>query len=105
MLNIVVADVNRARSPDRVHETKALERISPLNYVDAITTPLFVIHGRNDPRVPLYEAEQMVAALSERKQVVELRVFDNEGHGLSKRENRVSGYAEAARFLVAQLHP
>lgn len=86
-------------------DRELLERISPLNYVDAVTTPLFVIHGRNDPRVPLYEAEQMVAALSEREQVVELRVFDNEGHGLSKRENRVSGYAEAARFLVAHLHP
>ena len=84
-------------------DRELLERISPLKYVDAITTPLFVIHGRNDPRVPLYEAEQIVAALRERNQDVELRVFDNEGHGLSKRENRITGYAEAARFLVAHL--
>ena len=84
-------------------DRELLERISPINHVDAITTPLFVIHGRNDPRVPLHEAEQIVAALTERNRDVELRVFDNEGHGLSKRENRVVGYAEAARFLMARL--
>ena len=80
-----------------------LERISPLNKVDQITTPLFVIHGRNDPRVPLYEAEQIVAALEARDQEVHLRVFDDEGHGLSKRANRISGYAEAAGFLASHL--
>jgi len=86
-------------------DRELLERISPLNHVDAIKTPLFVLHGRNDPRVPLHEAEQIVAALSERNQDVELRVFDNEGHGLSKRENRVAGYAEATAFLVNHLRP
>ncbi len=80
-----------------------LEHISPLNHVDAITAPLLVIHGRNDPRVPLYEAEQIVHALQERGRTVHLRVFDNEGHGLSKRENRISGYAEAAAFLLEHL--
>lgn len=80
-----------------------LERISPLNHVDKIVTPLFVLHGRNDPRVPLFEAEQIASALEHRGQVVELRVFDDEGHGLSKRKNRIDGYAEAARFLVRHL--
>jgi len=87
------------------YDRDMLERISPLNHVDQITTPLFVIHGRNDPRVPLHEAEQIAAALSERNMEVELRIFDNEGHGLSKRENRVTGYAEAAAFLVKHLRP
>jgi dipeptidyl aminopeptidase/acylaminoacyl peptidase len=85
------------------HDREMLERISPLNYVDEITAPLMVIHGRNDPRVPLFEAEQIVRALQERGRTVQLRVFDNEGHGLSKRENRISGYAEAAAFLLAHL--
>jgi dipeptidyl aminopeptidase/acylaminoacyl peptidase len=80
-----------------------LERISPLNHVDKIVTPLFVLHGRNDPRVPLFEAEQITSALEHRGQVVELRVFDDEGHGLSKRKNRIDGYAEATRFLVRHL--
>jgi dipeptidyl aminopeptidase/acylaminoacyl peptidase len=84
-------------------DREMLERISPLNYVDRITTPLFVIHGRNDPRVPLFEAEQIVAALESRQQEVELRVFDDEGHGLSKRRNRIDGYAAAGGFLARHL--
>jgi len=86
-------------------DREMLERISPLTYIDNIRTPLFVIHGRNDPRVPLFEAEQIVAALEGRGQTVELRVFDDEGHGLSKRKNRVDGYAEAAQFLARHLLP
>lgn len=84
-------------------DREMLEQISPLNYVDRIATPLFVIHGRNDPRVPLFEAEQIVAALESRQQEVELRVFDDEGHGLSKRQNRIDGYAAAGEFLVRHL--
>jgi dipeptidyl aminopeptidase/acylaminoacyl peptidase len=84
-------------------DRELLERISPLNYVDRIKVPLFVIHGRNDPRVPLFEAEQIVAALEDRGQEVHLRVFDDEGHGLSKRRNRIDGYAEAAGFLARHL--
>ena len=84
-------------------DREMLERISPLNQVERIETPLFVIHGRNDPRVPLFEAEQIVAALESREQEVHLRVFDDEGHGLSKRKNRVDGYAEAAGFLARHL--
>lgn len=85
------------------HDREMLERISPLNHVDEITAPLMVIHGRNDPRVPLYEAEQIVDALRKRQRTVQLRVFDSEGHGLSKRENRITGYAAAAAFLLQHL--
>jgi len=84
-------------------DRELLERISPLNRIDKVTAPLFVIHGRNDPRVPLFEAEQVVAALEARNQEVHLRVFDDEGHGLSKRKNRIAGYAEAAGFLSRHL--
>lgn len=85
------------------HDRELLERISPINHVDEIRAPLMVIHGRNDPRVPLHEAQQIVEALRERDQTVELRVFDDEGHGLSKRENRIAGYAAAAAFLLQHL--
>ncbi len=86
-------------------DREMLERISPITYIDDVRAPLFVIHGRNDPRVPLFEAEQITAALESRGQTVELRVFDDEGHGLSKRRNRVDGYAEAAQFLARHLLP
>ncbi|HEV2067542.1 MAG TPA: prolyl oligopeptidase family serine peptidase, partial [Thermomicrobiales bacterium] len=79
-------------------DRELLERISPIRKVEAIEAPMLVIHGRNDPRVPLYEAEQLVESLEERNHPVELLVFDNEGHGLSKRPNRIEGYAKVAEF-------
>jgi dienelactone hydrolase/Tol biopolymer transport system component len=88
---------------DLENDRELLERISPLNHVDRITAPLLVIHGRNDPRVPLFEAEQVVAALEERGRDVALRVYDDEGHGLSKRPNKIDGYATAAEFLTRHL--
>lgn len=88
---------------DLDEDRELLERISPLNHVDQIKAPLLVIHGRNDPRVPLFEAEQIVAALTERGRDVALRVYDDEGHGLSKRPNKIDGYAAAGEFLMRHL--
>ena len=82
-----------------------LESISPLHHVDQIRTPLLVVHGANDPRVPIYEAEQIVAALTERKVPVEFLRFENEGHGLVRRENQVTAYGRAAEFFVQHLSP
>ena len=76
-----------------------LESISPINHVDSITAPLFVIHGANDPRVPVGEAEQIVAALRSRNVPVEYMRFEDEGHGLVKRANRLVAYPAVARFL------
>ncbi len=84
---------------DLDRDRAVLKRISPISKVDRISAPLLVIHGRNDPRVPLYEAEQIVEALRAREQEVELLVFDDEGHGLAKRSNRIQGYGAVARFL------
>lgn len=75
-----------------------LESISPVHRADRIRAPLFVVHGANDPRVPLGEAEQMVEAASEHVPT-ELLVYDDEGHGLSKRENRIEAYTEMVAFL------
>jgi dipeptidyl aminopeptidase/acylaminoacyl peptidase len=83
--------------PDR--DAALLRELSPIHRVAVIAAPLIVLHGRNDPRVPLGEAEQIVAALQERGRDVELLVFDDEGHGLVKRANRVTGYGAVARFL------
>jgi fermentation-respiration switch protein FrsA (DUF1100 family) len=60
--------------------------------------PLFIIHGANDPRVPLGEAEQMVKAASQHVPT-ELLVYDEGAHGLSKRENRIGAYSEMVAFL------
>jgi dipeptidyl aminopeptidase/acylaminoacyl peptidase len=76
-----------------------LERISPIHQVDRITSPLFVLHGANDPRVPVGEAEQIVVALRSRNVPVECMRFEDEGHGLVKRANRLIAYPAIARFL------
>ncbi len=81
------------------NDREFLESISPINHVNNITTPLFVIHGANDPRVPVGEAEQIVAALRERNVPVEYMRFEDEGHGLVKRANRLVAYPAVARFL------
>jgi dipeptidyl aminopeptidase/acylaminoacyl peptidase len=81
------------------HDRDFLEAISPIHHADAITAALFVVHGANDPRVPVGEAEQIVAALRARNVPVEYLRFEDEGHGLIKRANRVKAYPEIARFL------
>lgn len=76
-----------------------LRSISPIAKVDRIKTPLFVIHGKNDPRVPYTEAEQLVEALKKRNMSVEYKLFDDEGHGISKLKNRLELYPLVADFL------
>ena len=80
-----------------------LEKASPLTYLDDMVAPLFVIHGANDPRVPLSEARQIKAALDGKGVDCELRVYDDEGHGLAKRANRIDAYPAAIEFLVQHL--
>jgi dipeptidyl aminopeptidase/acylaminoacyl peptidase len=76
-----------------------LESISPLNHADRITAPLFVLHGANDPRVPVGEAEQIAAEAESHGVPVERLIFENEGHGISKRENRIEAYSRVVAFL------
>jgi dipeptidyl aminopeptidase/acylaminoacyl peptidase len=75
-----------------------LESISPINNVERIGAPLFVLHGANDPRVPVGEAEQIAEVASEHVPV-ETLIFEDEGHGLTKLENRIEAYTRIADFL------
>jgi dipeptidyl aminopeptidase/acylaminoacyl peptidase len=81
------------------NDREFLEEISPIRRVERIKAPLFVIHGANDPRVPVGEAEQIVSALRQRQVPVEYLRFEDEGHGLVKRANRLIAYPAIARFL------
>ncbi|MDT4951882.1 MAG: hypothetical protein QOJ02_20 [Acidobacteriota bacterium] len=76
-----------------------LRAISPLGKVERIKTPLMIIAGKNDPRVPYTEAEQMVKALRDRNAVIEYKLFDDEGHGVAKLSNRLIVYPLMADFL------
>jgi len=76
-----------------------LESISPINNAAAIDAPLFVLHGANDPRVPVDEARQIAEAVESRGQPVELLVFEDEGHGISKLDNQIEAYGRIVDFL------
>jgi len=64
-----------------------LEKISPTNNAEKIKVPLFVIHGKNDPRVPLTEAEQIVETVRKNNVPVWYLMAKDEGHGFSKKKN------------------
>jgi dipeptidyl aminopeptidase/acylaminoacyl peptidase len=85
------------------NDREFLESISPIHHVDAITASLFVVHGANDPRVPIGEAEQIVSALGARGVAVEYLRFEDEGHGLAKRSNLIKAFRAIGRFLDAQV--
>jgi dipeptidyl aminopeptidase/acylaminoacyl peptidase len=98
-------DLRRAEYGDeRVPEVLAVqERISPLHHVEKLRAPLFVIQGKNDPRVPQSEAEQIVKAVREKGKEVWYLLALDEGHGFQKKENRDTMTAAVALFLERQL--
>jgi dipeptidyl aminopeptidase/acylaminoacyl peptidase len=77
---------------------------SPITYVDQIRTPLFVIQGANDPRVVKAESDQIVERLRSRGVDVRYDVYEDEGHGFTKRSNSLKAMGDAAAFLVEHLN-
>lgn len=78
------------------------EEISPIGHLDKIAAPLPVIHGANDPRVPIGEAEQIVGRLRARTDVEFIR-FDDQGHSIAKLKNKLVAYPAAVEFLRRHL--
>lgn len=93
-------DLRRAEYGDeRLPEMQAVfERISPLNNAGRITSPLFVAQGRNDPRVPYTEAEQIVKAVRGNGRPVWFLMYADEGHGFKKKTNSDYFGAATMRF-------
>jgi dipeptidyl aminopeptidase/acylaminoacyl peptidase len=73
--------------------------ISPLFHAENIVSPLLVIQGANDPRVLQIESDEIVAAARANGVEVEYIVFDDEGHGFSKKENQSVAYSAIVEFL------
>ena len=98
-------DLRRAEYGDeRDPEMRAhLEKISPVNSVQHIKVPLFVVQGENDPRVPVTESIQMVEALREQGETVWYMNALNEGHGYRKKENRDIYQQATVLFLRTHL--
>jgi dipeptidyl aminopeptidase/acylaminoacyl peptidase len=80
-----------------------LESISPTNHVTEFKSPLFVIQGANDPRVPASESEQMVKSIRENNGKVWYMLAKDEGHGFRKKENSDRMTEAVAVFLQEHL--
>ncbi len=100
-------DLRRVEYGDeRVPEVRAVqERISPLRHVDRIRAALLVIQGKNDPRVPQSEAEQIVRAVRAKGREAWYLLALDEGHGFQKKENRDFSTLATMLFLERMLSP
>ena len=76
-----------------------LRAISPLFHADKIVKPLIVLQGANDPRVIKPESDEIVDNIKKRNGVVEYVLFDNEGHGFTKKANEIRAYKAILDFL------
>jgi dipeptidyl aminopeptidase/acylaminoacyl peptidase len=90
------AEYGDERDPDM---RAYLRRISPLTNADRIQKPLLVVHGKNDPRVPVSEAEQIVNRLRAKGGDVWYLLAADEGHGYRKKQNVDVYYQVFAQFL------
>jgi dipeptidyl aminopeptidase/acylaminoacyl peptidase len=90
---------------DPVKDKARLQERSPINFVDRIKAPLLILAGGNDPRCPHTEAEQVAGAIKKRNGVVELKVYENEGHGFAKVENQIDAFTRVADFLKKYAPP
>jgi dipeptidyl aminopeptidase/acylaminoacyl peptidase len=79
-------------------EAEFLREISPIHRAHRIKAPLLVIHGRNDPRVPVAESEQIARATG-----AELLIFEDEGHGIAALPNQVKANGRILEFLAGHL--
>lgn len=98
-------DLRRAEYGDeRKPEMRAFfERINPSGQAEKIRSALLVVHGKNDPRVPFSEAEQIAARVRGSGKKVWTLYAENEGHGFAKKDNRDYLSAVEAWFLERNL--
>ncbi len=91
----------RVGNPDT--EEEFLKSRSPLFKVDQIKIPILIGQGANDPRVKQAESEQIVEAMKKKGLAYEYMLFEDEGHGFAKPENRLKFFAVAEKFLAKHL--
>ncbi len=80
-------------------DRERLERISPLFHAENIVKPLLVVQGANDARVPQVESDEIVEKVKANGVPVEYVIFDDEGHGFTKKKNRITAAEKYAEFL------
>ena len=81
-----------------------LERNSPLNHIDKIQVPLYVVHGKNDPRVDIDDhARKLIRQLKKHKVEHHVMIKNDEGHGFRKAENNFELYAALEAFFAEHI--
>jgi dipeptidyl aminopeptidase/acylaminoacyl peptidase len=95
----LLREYDMATMGDPAKDKARLQERSPINFVGQIKAPLLLLAGGNDPRCPHTEAEQVASAIKKRNGVVEIKVYENEGHGFAKIENQIDAYTRVADFL------
>lgn len=88
---------------DPVTDKDFLTERSPINYVDNIRCPLFIVQGKNDPRVRQPESDQIAGKLKDAGKEVEYIVLEDEGHGFSKVHNQIMVWEKICGFLDKHL--
>jgi dipeptidyl aminopeptidase/acylaminoacyl peptidase len=83
----------------------AIDAISPIRHVDAITAPLLLIHGKDDTVVPFEQSQLMYEALRDAKKDVQLVTLKKEDHWLSRSETRLQMLESSVAFLRAHNPP
>ncbi|MBK5108908.1 MAG: prolyl oligopeptidase family serine peptidase, partial [Anaerolineales bacterium] len=89
---------------DPVKDKDFLIERSPNTYINAISFPMLVIQGKNDPRVVEQESRELVDLLISEGKEIEYLMFENEGHDVLKYENRVTCYNSITDFFIKHLY-
>jgi len=101
----VTREIQRVRFGDPKARRQQFADVSPLKHAAKIQAPVFIVHGKQDVRVPASHSRRMIAALEEHGKRVESRFFDDEGHGLGYIKNRHLYYADLLQFLNRHIGP
>ena len=88
---------------DPVRDREALNKLSPMTYLDKIRDPLLIFHGATDPRVPAGESIQIYHKMKSKGLEGELILFPDEGHGIRKRKNKATYIARTLSFFKKHL--
>ena len=84
---------------DPVRDRTTYDASSPITYIHDVKSPLLVLQGNNDPRVPREEAEQVVELLKKDGKTVDAHYYANEGHGFEKRENQIDSIRRSVEWF------
>jgi len=98
-----IYNIFKKRVGDPETESNLLRERSPLFKADRIKIPLLIAQGANDPRVKIAESDQIVQAVRRAGKEVLYIVFEDEGHGFARPENRLKFYAACEQFLSKHL--